>query len=88
MTRADKIAALSVAIADCTKPGAVSCSGLGAERKEYVSDGTPRWQDRDTGNGTLRWRRPAVNDAEAIDLAAALVGVPDDCDGWLTLEDA
>lgn len=88
MTRADKIAALSVALSDCVKSGAVSRSGLGAERKDYVSDGTPRWQDRDTGGGTLRWKRPAVNDAEALDLSASLVGVPDDCNGWLLLEDA
>ena len=82
-----RVGKLTADMAECVKAGAVSRSGLGASAKAYTSDGTPRWHDRGVTGAVLRWRRPAVNDAEAVDLAASLVGVPDDCDGWLRLED-
>jgi hypothetical protein len=82
-----RVGNLAAAMAEATRAGSVSRSGMGANAKSYVSDGTPRWHDRGTVGVVLRWRRPAVNDLEALDLAASLVGVPDDCDGWLRLED-
>lgn len=83
-----RVGRLADAMTECCRPGHVSRSGMGAESREYVSDGTPRWHDRGAEGAVLRWKRPAVNDAEAADLAASLAGVPDDCDGWLVLEDA
>lgn len=82
-----RVGKLAADMSEATKPGAVSRSGMGVNAKAYVSDGVARWHDRGIPGAVLRWRRPAVNAAEAIDLAASLVGVPDDCDGWLRLED-
>lgn len=46
-------------------------------------DGVPRWHDRTTADGrVLRWRAPALSDAEAVDLAVQLAAVSDDCPGW------
>lgn len=83
-----RVGKLAADMAEATRAGAVSRSGMGVDRKEYTSDGVPRWHDRGVPGAVLRWKRPAVNEAEAADLAASLVGVPDDCDGWLTLENA
>jgi hypothetical protein len=82
-----RVGKLAANVAECVQAGAVSRSGMGAEAREYVSDGVARWHDRGVAGAVLRWKRPAVNDAEALDLAALLVGVPDDCDGWLVMED-
>jgi hypothetical protein len=50
----------------------------------YVPDGIERHSDRVLPDGrVLRWRRDPVNAAEALADAAALVGVPDDCAGWM-----
>jgi hypothetical protein len=67
--------------------GAISYGGTIDKPTAYVADGTAHWHDRVLLDGSvLRWRRAATCKAEALDLAASLVGVPDDSPGWLLLE--
>lgn len=82
------VIALTTRMSEAVQIGAVSSSGMGINRKDYTSDGTPRWHDRDITTAILRWKRPAVNAAEAVDLTASLASVPDDCNGWLVLSNA
>lgn len=75
-------------IPDYCIAGTVSTGGSMGAPVTYVADGNAYWHDRVLADGTvLRWRRAATCKAEKADLDASLVGVADDCDGWLRLED-
>lgn len=82
----ERVVKLEAVAMECCKPGAVSSSGFGVARKDYVADGVVRWCERIGKDGLLRrWKRAPVNAADKVDTDAYLVGVSDDCDGWLVI---
>lgn len=74
----------AVARIEPTRAGAVVELGEPrAAKVAYTADGVPRRHYRKAADGRLLvWGRASVSEAERVDDAAALVGVPDDNNGW------